>query len=56
MKPLITPLNSLRAPWHIAAARRAFVAWATFPIIWSEAFWGTWAKTYRPLDAIQPKR
>lgn len=34
-------------PWRIAMARRAFVTWATLPMIWSEAFWRTWHEVYR---------
>jgi hypothetical protein len=34
-------------PWHMAVARRTFVAWVTLPIVWSEAFWKTWYEVYR---------
>ena len=35
-------------PWQIAAARRAFVFWATLPIMVSEEFFRTWCAVFRP--------
>ena len=42
MNPFATKLM----PWHIAVARRTFVALATLPMIVSETFWKTWAEVY----------
>lgn len=34
-------------PWHMAKARKAFVFWATLPLVVSEAFWTTWSEVFR---------
>lgn len=37
----------MQTPFHIAAARRMFVAWVTLPLVFSEAYWKTWYEVYR---------
>ena len=45
---ITNPLQSKLAPWHIAVARRTFIAWATLPIIYSETFFRTWTEVMYP--------
>ena len=43
----MNPFATKMYPWHIAIARRQSVLWTTLPLIWSEAYFKTWAAVYR---------
>ena len=44
---MYNPLATKLYPWQVAMMRRTFVAWATLPMIWSEAYMKTFWEVFR---------
>lgn len=42
------PVFPILGPWYMAQARRAVVSAVTLPLVFSTAFWTTWAEVIEP--------